>query len=242
MQRLFLPKEIKEWLDENFSLANTGPSSGQGYDYHLEQKNRNVKGHVKNDSIPSNDDWTKICSNFESLEKNFDTIYDTLDLDKRDNETTRYLPLEDLIEKWRARLRETKFISENPTDHANGKFQSISGVDLHEGLLQFVDKAALRREHLIHTTILCKEPIDHSSITHPVYKTPQEELDFNLISRQSADRIQKEIESMLGKISDPITHNLFENLYKRQVKNKAKQKVVDMHDILKEYLDDTTKQ
>ena len=99
-----MPSEIKTFLEASCSLSKSGHlSKGQGYDFVLEEENKNVKASLKR-GVPTEKVWLSTCRNFQSLKRIKSMVLD-LTGQAASEGSDRETNLDDAIKEWKLRVR-----------------------------------------------------------------------------------------------------------------------------------------
>ena len=138
MLRHLMPAELKSFFEQHESITKTHDhSKGQGYDFILEELNKEVKSWLRK-GVPSDSLWLNICRNHDLLKNIKINTFDMLNLTK--DTDIRNIDLKDGIFEWRMLLRETRYLIDESILHSD-----LKGSKLHPGLEQYTESATRKR-------------------------------------------------------------------------------------------------
>ena len=133
VHRFLLPEKLLSFLNENESISKTGDiSKGQGFDFILEEINRDIKSWIRR-GVATDNMWLGVCRNFDRLNELRSKLNKFLKLEM-ESTSIRKINLDDAINDWRVCLREKRYLLNDKFIH-----ESIQGHPLNEGLLKFTE-------------------------------------------------------------------------------------------------------
>ncbi len=232
--RKIMPDQLRYFMAQNETMSRFGnPSTGQGYDFLLEELNKIVKRWVRV-TRPTFQMWVDICRNAADLQDLRAKLLVILE-EKEPQHNQRKLKLESSVDTWRVYLRNKLYFEEKSWIH-----RSVSGKELDPGLIDFTISANRKRDYrilelLLPTTGNLPQYPDHT-LKHPVYVTQEEAIKFNEMSAQTKETITSTILTELAKITEEALSN-----YLLGKLNSAKKKD-ELLTVLYEVMDELEKQ
>ena len=133
-------------------------------------------------------------------------------------EGTTHEPRQEDITAWRMKLRERDYL--NPGVSNDSRFESLSGTELSDELLNMTDVGMRRRRYNMDKIF---KPNDESGEEppDPIFVTESERSEFDDIANKTKEKIKDIVQAMLPQIdSDSTRHELEEDWRQIQKKNK----------------------
>ena len=214
-----LPDELSSFIQRHCSVSKSGHlSRGQGFDFILEEENKTVKTWLKR-GVPTDRTWLTTCRNHQSLKQMRQYV---LQMSSQSNAETadRELKLEDAINEWRLRLRQTEYLK--PDKHGS-VLTSISADILDQGLSQFTTESNRKRGYRIMDMLLHQAPPSDPSLEHPVYILPSERKKLESVESMSISDIDNKILDIIEDLGDYYRH-MYTDLFSKMLKNKSVRK------------------
>ncbi len=237
IQQLFMPEQVKQLLSKNVSITITNDhSSGEGYDYKLEDANRDIKRIIPAGKIPSDNRWRIACRNHGTLQELDQSTMTQFCLSLKETHP-KPLFLSEAINAWQRVIRENHMLPLSLNDaEVMTTHKALDGTVLNTKLSSFTSEATLKRVYAILHNVLGKKLQAPHFIQHPVYITPEEERKFTDLNNQSKDFISKEIEKMLILVPNDQERNRRIAEWKSK-KSSNKDQYVIFYSQLSSYLD-----
>ncbi len=220
---LVMPKKLLEFSNKYMSISKSGNrSTGQGFDFLLEEDNREIKKWIKR-VLPTDKVWTTAVRNKTKLEHMKERLVDKLGVKTLSHESRSTFDLTEAIAEWRLHLRKTGYLSTNEVLH-----KSISGEMLDPGLQMFTQEAQRKRNYRILKLLLKQDLPDDPSISHPVYITPTENEHKNSLQNQTVKTLGGMILDLIQQLREDQRDHYFER-FKREVLDKKKEKHINFY-------------
>ena len=191
------PHEVSKLLEENSSVSKSGSlSSGQGYDFILEEENREVLRWIRR-GVATDELWQQVIRNKDKLQCIRSKLLDILGLQDKDL-SMKPIDLTEAIDEWRISLRDSEMFSDD-----NSLLLSMSpGIELNQSLLNFTEDANRKRKYRV-LSYLLRQPIpDDPTLRYPVFVTTEENLRYNSLQNQTISTIDKHIAQLIEQILD----------------------------------------
>jgi hypothetical protein len=154
-QYLMMPAPVKRLIDENSSFTVSGhPSKGQGLDYLLEEKNREIKQYIPKNVTPSEDMWLTLCRNNESLKKVQATTCKLFQCTESEGtfDLQKNVHCPNAVHVYRKNMRKLKYMyPEHGGEHSS---LSVKSVKLHNELVNFCTLSERNRQLFIKKEVL----------------------------------------------------------------------------------------
>ena len=215
-QRYVMPSEVREFCDKHESVSKYGnPSTGQGFDFVLEEENKAIKSWIKH-GVPSDQTWLSVIRNSDTLKTIRNNLLLYLGLNTEQS-FSRNLDLDDAISAWRAKLRQTGYLANQSVIH-----KSVSGVDLDPALSQFTTSAARKRSYRMLQRFLGQDPPEDPALNHPVYVTPDEREHHTSLNNQTIEQIDSLILDAINSLSDSEVKYYYCEAFQKNVLRKKK--------------------
>ena len=242
--KLLMHGDIKHFFMNHYSMITaSGQASGEGYDYRLEEINRNMKTFIGHTAIPSDEQWILASKMCQPVEEIHEKICNLLGLHHYSSSAgkTRFLKpavFEDAVNKCRAVIRSTKFLTqESVTVGEDHTFFSMDmATHVHPDVKQLTIKPVIRRNHFIQVNYLGHPAMSDPALNHPVFTTYEESDKFTKISNQSNKVIENKISQQISSITDPLIREVLWTKHKKYHKGKAKFKLIEMLDVIQGFL------
>lgn len=205
-----MPVEFKQFFDSQCSLSKSGhPSKGQGFDFVLEEENKNVKAWLKR-GVPTDKVWLTSCRNHQSLK---DMRGKVLKLSGHSVEVSeKEINLDEAVVQWRLRLRQTQYIN----GHKHGSvLTSISADVLDQGLSNFTEESSRKRAYRMMDMLLHQVPPADPTLHHPVYVLQSEREKYSSTDSLTVADIDNKILDVIDSLDDysqEIYLNIFHKL------------------------------
>jgi hypothetical protein len=229
IQGIVMPKDVQCLNNSYVSITTSGnTSTGQGFDFILEEKNRQLKSWIPK-GVPSDEIWQVVCRNNEALESVKENAMSLFDI-KTDSGTPRSSDLDLAIQAFRSILRKTNYISKTK-DHV-----SVTGCALDEELVRYVKKASERRLHTLKVNFLGEDTDDSSSFRHPIPITPEEREKLMGTDNKTIAEIRTEILRLIELIPDPLQQDYHKQIFINELKGKKKSVYVRFLEDLQEFV------
>ena len=136
-----MPNDLFDFLSQFESISKTGEASkGQGYDFILEEDNKEVKKWIKR-GVASDKAWLVVCRNKDKLQKLRSQLFDELSLSDQDS-SQRNINLSPSIADWRLCLRQSNYLTDD-----SELLSSLEGGPLDYGLKNFT-LTANQKDHI----------------------------------------------------------------------------------------------
>ena len=216
---MILPPELKDYFKQHCSLSKSGhQSKGQGYDFILEEENKNVKGWLKR-GVPTDVTWLATCRNHQALKTVKETV---LSLSGYGSSETvdRTLKLEDAVDEWRIHLRQQGYLKD---DKHGPILTSLSGEVLHQNLTNFTSEACRKRAYRMMDMVLHQTPPSDPTLQHPVYILESEKNKYEQMSALAIPDIDNKILDII-EIMDEKSKQAFLDLYRTMKRDKSNRK------------------
>ncbi len=214
-QRTVMPPEVDDFIRRHESLSKSGqPSSGQGYDFVLEEENKNVKAWIRH-GVPNEETWLSVIRNAKTLADIRSNLLSSLELQA--NTTCKAIDLDDAIAEWRATIRGVEYLTKLDVGHT-----SIDGEMLDPELVGFTTAASRKRSYRIMHRMLKQELPEDPSLSHPVYVTPLENDHFNSLSKQTIPQIDSRIMDIISELQQNELRDACCEKYMKTVARKTK--------------------
>ena len=217
------PIDVKMMIDQNLSTSRSEGNFGhyQSGDALLEEINKNAKKWII--GVPTKVQWEKSFRNLDTLEAWRDASVDAAGI----NDPSRSVGHRDHSQQKnevfavRALFRSKEYLS-NPL---HGKaHKDISGdILLSEKLQSFSVHSEKNFFDYVNRELSGSE-----AEIHPIFATSAEEAEYQKIERKKTEVIVKEAFEIVGEM-DISDQNILLDYYKKHVKNKKKQLVVDFY-------------
>lgn len=216
VQRMLMPEQLRNHLDNHESMSKSGDvSKGQGYDFVLEEYNRDIKSWIRR-GVATDEMWLSVCRNFEHLNDLRLKLQMELKLTGREV-TTRKVNLDDAILDWRVCLREKEYLLKDRLLH-----ESMDGQILHEGLVKFTAEANRKRNYRLLDFFLDIDGPEDPSLKHPVFVT-REEAEYNLsFENQTIAVIDQVIYDTLDTVADECVKRTYQDKFRKEILRKRK--------------------
>ncbi|KAK3106985.1 hypothetical protein FSP39_004438 [Pinctada imbricata] len=214
-----VPEKLSIFLQTLCSLSKSGhPSKGQGFDFLLEEENKNVKAWLKR-GVPTDQIWLTTCRNYESL-KEVKKIVLSYSTHGSDHAGKSGLNLQHEIDAWRFKLRQSNYSDKE----SNGPLlKSLSGETLSQSLAKFTAEAQRKRSYRLMDMILHQPPPNDPSLHHPVYVLETEKEKYSSLTSMSVAEIDNKILDRIATL-DGKFKQAFLDLFDRLIKVKANKK------------------
>ncbi len=234
IQYLSMDKAVRGVYDANISLSTSGsPSAGQGLDFCLEQKNRDIKSYLPKSEIPSETTWRRTVLNSDRLQM-LDTKLKGLTGQSASSVTftDKNIDLEQAIKAWQLILRNSKYIwPQQRTVHI-----SVTGTPLNKNLKSFIQIATAKRIHKICSEILCMQNLEELQHKHPVFVTTQEEESATRVEKKTKEELLADLQKMLTEVTDATQKLYYEERLDKLKKGSRKDKYISLHNEVAECL------
>ena len=202
------PTSVQEFLRSNVSATVSGDASrGQGYDYLLEEKNRQIKRFISSSVTPDEKMWRTVCLNNDRLnelhlkcEEFFGCSDDGIGAVKDPYTTNALTAVRQLAREY--------LCSQNQEFVAMGK-----RVNLHNDLLRLDHIGSENRQNLVQSTCLKKETA--KPVLQIAFVTPNEESMFH---KKSVPNLKRQIKVMLESMGNDVLDNEEIQLKSKQTK------------------------
>ena len=198
-QYLMMAPVVAKLWDDNCSVSINGhPSKGQGFDYALEEKNREVKQFIPKNVIPSNSTWLKLCRNNASLAKLEEGCCKNFGCNDKEETSFKNIHCPKTVKQYRKIIRKSKYLG-GYLDNQNKEHTYLSKkpVKLHRNLVNFHECAQNNKKCVIEYTI-ASEAFD---TILPVFVTDTEEVEYKT---KNIPRLRASIEPLLEQIEDAV--------------------------------------
>ena len=212
-----MPEKLKKFADKYMSISKSGQlSTGQGFDFLLEEDNREIKKWIKR-VLPTDKVWTTAIRNKTKLENLKERLVNELGVKSLATQSTSTFDLTPAIAAWRLHLRKTAYLTTDEVLH-----KSITGEILDPGLQLFTQEAQRKRNYRILKLLLGQDLPEDPSISHPVYVTPAENEQKNSLKNQTIKTLGGMILDIIEQLSDNQRGHYLER-FKREVLDKKKE-------------------
>ena len=175
VQRQFHHEDVTDFLIKHYSMiTHTGSSSGEGYDYRMEELNRNMKSFLTNSQLPTDEQWLQTAKLCQPLQDLHEHLLETLNLIRyMSPSTTRLLKssiFDESVKKCLVIIRSSNFLTQNVVEvDGVSTFRSMDGnTHVHPDVMNLSTKPIVWRNHYIKCTYLNEEPIISPEINYPV--------------------------------------------------------------------------
>ena len=230
LQYLLMPAEVKQLHDNFASITTSGnPSSGQDFDFILEEKNRQLKQWISK-GTPTDAQWQKIARNNVLLENIKSNTYSQLGL-QAGEKCLKDFDIEAAINAFRKVIRKTQYLSDHKSKHV-----SLSGEVLDHDLPSYLETATLKRMYFLKSRFLQEDLEDIPSMSNPIPITPAERQKIECVSNWTIKQIESEILRMIKLIQDPEMADYHTVYFHQKVKNKTKALHLSLYSELKNTL------
>ncbi|KAK3102158.1 hypothetical protein FSP39_009221 [Pinctada imbricata] len=216
MQYLKMPVQVRQLNDMFISITTSGNmSTGEDFDFVLKEKNKELKQWITS-GIPTDSIWQQICRINHILEKIKQTTFKLFGIHSSQT-SPKKLDLEDAINAFRAVLRKAKYFDESKASHL-----SLKGQELDSDLVNFIEKATLKRSYYLKTSILQEELEDLPHMSQPVAITKEERESLEDTKNKTKSMIENEILYLMDNLVEEQVKQNFLEQYRKQVKGKRK--------------------
>ena len=214
-----MPDELLSFMQRHCSISKSGHlSRGQGFDFVLEEENKTVKTWLKR-GVPTDRTWLTTCRNHQSLKQMRQYILQLCGQSSTEA-ADRNLKLEDAIDEWRLRLRQTEYLK--PEKHGP-VLTSIAADILDQGLAQFTSESNRKRAYRIMDMLLHQPPPSDPSLEHPVYILPSEREKLKSVESMSVSDIDNRILDIIDDLEVDY-RSVYADLFSKLIRNKSTRK------------------
>lgn len=215
IQYMNMPNEVKLVWDAHTSITVTGnESTGQDFDFILEEVNRQVKKYLPTGSLPSDNMWWRVCCELNVLEELNENTSVLLNINPKGYTSHKKINIDQAIRAYQPVLR--GYLSSSTEKHV-----SIDKEELDSNLVNFVSLATEKRIHYINATVLKATKLQ-SKISQPVFVTPAEEQHYLDPQRQTMEDLCQIILEKLDKLPDDILAHHYQEKFNELLKTKYK--------------------
>jgi hypothetical protein len=218
-KRIAMPKDLQNFEEEHESMTKTGDdagkSKGQGFDFILEEENKEIKQWIRR-GVPTNKIWLSVIRNKCALKEIKNKL---LNIIGNDNVADRELAIADTIHEWRIALRKSR----SATDLDSRSFKSIMGEPLHDGLQHFTSVAQQKRGYRVMDMLLHQDPPEGIYLSHPVYTTPDDYNEGMSLTKQTIAEIDRLILVDIAAITDEMLKKSLTDKLRTTVLGKKKE-------------------
>lgn len=224
-QRAVRPEKLREFEERHESMSKTsgvkGKNKGQGFDFILEEENKDIKQWIKR-GVPSDNMWLSVIRNKASLKEIKTRIQNIIGCDEGSD---KIMNLSDLIFEWRTALRRNNHLS----DLDSASHTTIKGDELHYNLKNFTSIAKTKRGYRILDMLLQQDPPEDLDLSHPVYVTKREYEEATSLQNQTIREIDRKSLLLVSSIPDTVLQTELKEKYKKKVLKKRKDEHIKFH-------------
>lgn len=233
MLRNLMPVDLKDFFERFESITKSKDhSKGQGYDFILEELNKEVKSWLRK-GVPSDSLWLCVCRNHDLLKNIKANTFSLLNLTRESD--VRNIDIKDGIFEWRMLLRESKYLTEERVLHSD-----LNGSKLHPDLEKFTELAHRKRSWRLMKYFLDnvdqEAPYD-SDLRKPVYVTSEEAEKFESLENQTVAYITEMTMQMIDSFPDLETKQTLLQKFKKSVNGKAKRNYISFFQEITEMME-----
>lgn len=173
-QYIMMPAEVKALWDANVSISVSGQKSkGQGFDYALEEKNRDIKQFIPKHVTPTASLWLKVCRNNEMLINVNKAACNILQCTAPPDLTYKEIHTKNVVKKFRCCFCEKHYLSGDCLEHVSlAKKPQL----LHPNLVNFEAISNKNRSKLISRCIMDN---DVDACLVPAFITKDDGVEYN---------------------------------------------------------------
>ena len=209
-----MPPELSTFMSTHTSVSKSGcPSKGQGYDFLLEEENKDIKKWMRR-GVATDKTWSVVTRSKPLLSNIRQQLLEILHISEDDDSDKKH-NLTDAVNEWRVAVRQYDMLNQ-------ALLVSSDGQELDAGLLSFTSEANRRRTYRVLQNLLHQTPPDDLSLRHPVPVTPTERNNYMSINNHTIAQIDTKISKELEKVTDDDLRRILTDTFNKNVLRKRK--------------------